>query len=92
MLNVEGSGRQRDEHTGVGRDPSLQDTETLGARDDLGERGELASENGGEIVELHLEGGTDVKTYATIGEICGVLREVCGEYRAPRAATPAPPR
>jgi len=25
-----------------------------------------------------------VKTYATIGEICGVLREVFGEYRAPQ--------
>jgi methylmalonyl-CoA mutase N-terminal domain/subunit len=26
-----------------------------------------------------------VKTYATIGEICGVLREVFGEYRQDRA-------
>jgi len=25
-----------------------------------------------------------VTTYATIGEICGVLREVFGEYRAPQ--------
>jgi methylmalonyl-CoA mutase N-terminal domain/subunit len=25
-----------------------------------------------------------VKVYATIGEICGVLREVFGEYRAPQ--------
>jgi methylmalonyl-CoA mutase N-terminal domain/subunit len=25
-----------------------------------------------------------VKTYATIEEICGVLREVFGEYRSPR--------
>jgi methylmalonyl-CoA mutase N-terminal domain/subunit len=24
-----------------------------------------------------------VKVYATLGEICGVLREVFGEYKAP---------
>jgi methylmalonyl-CoA mutase N-terminal domain/subunit len=24
-----------------------------------------------------------VKAYATLGEICGVLREVFGEYKAP---------
>jgi methylmalonyl-CoA mutase N-terminal domain/subunit len=26
-----------------------------------------------------------VRAYATVGEICGVLREECGEYSAPTA-------
>jgi methylmalonyl-CoA mutase N-terminal domain/subunit len=26
-----------------------------------------------------------VKSYATLGEICGVLREVFGDYQAPTA-------
>jgi methylmalonyl-CoA mutase N-terminal domain/subunit len=33
-----------------------------------------------------------VKTYATIGEICGVLREVFGEYRSSPGGAPVPAR
>ena len=41
----------------------------------------MAARGTANLVPLLVE---TVKTYATIGEICGVLREVFGEYRAPQ--------
>ena len=41
----------------------------------------VAARGSANLVPLLVE---TVKTYATIGEICGVLREVFGEYRAPQ--------
>ena len=48
----------------------------------LGRLGEAARTPGANTMPAILE---CVEAYATLGEVCGVLRDVFGEYRAPGA-------